>query len=118
MPDDVGDELADVVAEWAAALASNDPDRITTYLADDWALVSEAGVATREHVLALVASGELTHAAMEPVGEPRVRIHGDTALFTGRVTNAGSDDWRTDVFLWRDGRWRCALSHVTPASPD
>ncbi|ORT55296.1 nuclear transport factor 2 family protein [Streptomyces sp. CB03238] len=118
MPDDPGDELADVVAEWAAALASNDPARIAAYLADDWALVSGAGVTTREHVLALVASGELTYSAMEPVGELRIRIHGDTALFTGRVTNTDCDTWRTDVFLRRDGRWRCALSHVTPASPD
>lgn len=118
MPEDVGDELADAVAEWAAALASNDPARIAACLPDDWATVSASGVATREHFLSLVASGELTHAAMEPVGEPRVRIHGDTALLTGRITNTDSDEWRTDVFLRCDGGWRCVLSHVTPASPD
>lgn len=126
MPADPGDELADVVAEWAAAIVANDAERIGAYMADDWVIVSGTGVSTREHFLTLVASGDLTHSAMEPVGEPRVRIHGDTALFTGRITNTAhyrgrrfdADEWTTDVFLRRDGRWRCALTHITPASPD
>ncbi|MEV3988859.1 nuclear transport factor 2 family protein [Streptomyces sp. NPDC049837] len=125
-PGDRGDELADVVAEWAAAIVANDAARIGAYMADDWVIVSESGVATRQHFLSLVESGELTHSAMELVGEPRVRIDGDTALFTGRITNTAhyrgerfdADEWTTDVFLRRDGRWRCVLSHVTPASPD
>ncbi|MFG3503879.1 nuclear transport factor 2 family protein [Streptomyces sp. NPDC047821] len=125
-PGDPGDELADVVANWAAAIVANDAARIGAYMADDWVIVSASGVATRDHFLALVASGELTHSAMEPVGEPRVRIDGDTALFTGRITNTAhhrgerydADEWTTDVFLRRDGNWRCVLTHVTPASPD
>ncbi|MER7112755.1 nuclear transport factor 2 family protein [Streptomyces sp. NPDC000229] len=126
MPGDPGDELADVVAEWAAAIVANDAERIGAHMTDDWVIVSQSGVATREHFLSLVASGELTHSAMELVGEPRVRIHGDMALFTGRITNTAhyggerfdADEWTTDVFMRKDGRWRCVLSHITPASPD
>ena len=68
-------------------------------------------------------SGELTHSAMDRAGEARVRVYGDTAVFTARVTNtthyAGrqfdADKWTTDVFVKRDGRWVCVLSHITPA---
>ncbi|MFF8833702.1 nuclear transport factor 2 family protein [Streptomyces sp. NPDC015131] len=123
---EAGDDLADAVAGWAAAIVANDADRIGAYMTDDWVIVSGTGVSTRAHFLSLVASGDLTHAMMEPVGEPRVRLHGDTALFTARVVNTAhyqgerfdADEWTTDVFLRRDGRWRCALSHITPASPD
>ena len=59
---------------------------------------------------------------MDMVGEPRVRIYGDNAILTARVTNEGyykgepfaADEWTTDVFLRRDGRWLCVFSHITP----
>lgn len=68
-------------------------------------------------------SGELTHSAMDRAGEARVRVYGDTAVFTARVTNTAhyggrqfdADEWTTDVFVKRDGRWVCVLSHITPA---
>ncbi|QGV78332.1 nuclear transport factor 2 family protein [Streptomyces ficellus] len=124
--DDPRDQLADAVAGWAAAIVSNDAERIGAYMADDWVIVSDTGVSTRDHFLTLVASGDLTHSAMEPVGEPRVRVHGDTALFTARVVNTAhyrgerfdADEWTTDVFMRHDGRWRCVLSHITSAAPD
>lgn len=57
---------------------------------------------------------------------PRGRVYGDTALVTGRVTNTAhfrgerydADEWTTDVFVKRDGRWLCVLSHITPTTPD
>jgi hypothetical protein len=44
---------------------------------------------------------------------------------TGRVTNTAhhrgqrfdADEWTTDVFVRRDGRWLCVLSHITAAAP-
>ncbi|MDN3297839.1 nuclear transport factor 2 family protein [Streptomyces ficellus] len=127
MPGDPEEELADAVADWAAAIVANDPTRIAAYMADDWVMVSRSGVSTRQHFLSLVESGELTHSAMELLGEPRVRVHGDTALFTGRVTNTAhfrgkrfdADEWTTDVFMRRDGgRWVCVLTHITAAAFD
>lgn len=112
--------------DWAEAIVSNDATRIGSFMADEWVIVSESGVSAREQFLSLVESGELTHSAMTSVGQPRIRVYGDTAVFTGRVTNTAhylgqrfdADEWTTDVFVNRNGRWLCVLSHTTTAAPD
>ncbi|GAA3469249.1 hypothetical protein [Nonomuraea roseola] len=61
------------------------------------------------------------HGAREPGQD---QGYGDTALFTGRVTNTAhhlgrrfdADEWTTDVFVRRQGRWLCVLSHITAAA--
>ena len=78
---------------------------------------------TRAEFLAVVASGDLTHSAMQTIGEPHVRILGDAAVLTTRVTNTAhyrgrrfdADEWTADVWVRRHGRWLCARSHITPA---
>ena len=119
-----GSELLAVANDWAAAIVSNDAERIAAFMADEWVIVSDSGVSPREQFLALVASGELSHSAMALIGEARIRVYGDTAVFTGRVTNTAhhqgrrfdADEWTTDVFVRRDGRWLCVLSHITAAT--
>ncbi|WP_237451143.1 nuclear transport factor 2 family protein [Rhodococcus rhodochrous] len=86
-------------------------------------MVSESGTEPGRRFLSLVASGELTHSAMDTVGEIRVRVYGDTAILTARVTNTAhfageqfdADEWTTDVLVRRGGKWRCVLTHTTPA---
>jgi ketosteroid isomerase-like protein len=117
-------ELLATAKEWAAAIVSNDPARIAGFMSEDWVIVSERGVSPRREFLSLVESGELTHSAMEPVTDARVRIYGETAVVTGRVTNTAhyrgrrsdADEWTTDVFVRRGGRWLCVLSHITAAA--
>lgn len=119
--DGVREGLVAVAEEWAAAIVSNDAGRIGAYMADEWVIVSESGISAREDFLALVESGDLTHSAMDLVGETRVRVYGDTAVLTGRQTNTAhyqgerydADEWVTDVFVRRDGRWLCVLSQIT-----
>jgi ketosteroid isomerase-like protein len=114
-------ELVAIAEDWAAAIVSNDAGRIAAFMADDWVIVSESGISPKEHLLSVVESGELSHSAMDRVGETRVRVYGDTAIMTGRVTNTAhhrgrrfdADEWTTDVFVRRDGRWLCVLSHIT-----
>lgn len=117
-------ELVAVDDAWADAIVANDAQRIAAFTADEWVIVSESGVSSTDRFLSLVASGELTHSAMDRVGEPRVRIHGAMATVTARVTNTAhfggerfeADEWTTDVFERREGRWVCVLSHITPAA--
>jgi uncharacterized protein (TIGR02246 family) len=118
-------ELVAVEDEWARAIVSNDAARIAGFTADDWVIVSASGVGTREHFLSLVRSGALTHSAMERISDARVRVYGDTAVLTARMTNTAhyrgerfdADEWVTDVFVYRDGRWLCVLSQITPVAP-
>ncbi|CAM5257612.1 nuclear transport factor 2 family protein [Streptomyces badius] len=117
--------LTAIVDDWAAAIVANDAARIAGFMADEWVIVAESGITEREAFLGHVRSGDLTHSAMEAITPPRVRVHGDTALVTARITNTAhyggqrfdADEWTTDVFVRRDGHWRCVLSHITPAAP-
>jgi hypothetical protein len=57
-----GAELEAVEDEWARAIVSNDAARIGAFMADDWVMVSESGVTTKEQFLSVVGSGALTGA--------------------------------------------------------
>ncbi|MFG3254516.1 nuclear transport factor 2 family protein [Streptomyces sp. NPDC048172] len=116
--------LLRVAEDWAEAIVSDDAARIGAFMAEEWTIVGATGPATREQFLALVASGDLTHSAMRFVGPPRIRVYGDTAVVTGRITNTAhyrgqrydADEWTTDVFVRRAGGWLCALTHLTPVA--
>ncbi len=117
-------ELIAVAEDWARAIVSNESERIAGFMADEWVIVSETGVSPKAEFLSVVESGVLTHSAMQAVSEYRVRLYGDTAVLTARVTNTAhyggeqfdADEWTTDVFVRQDGRWRCVLSHITSAA--
>ncbi|MEU5841572.1 nuclear transport factor 2 family protein [Rhodococcus sp. NPDC047139] len=123
---DVEAELVAFARDWARAIVSNDAERIAEFTADEWVMVSESGIDPGSRFLWLVASGELTHSAMETVGDIRVRVYGDTATLTARVTNSAhfaqqrfdADEWTTDVLVRRDGKWQCVLTQTTSAQRD
>jgi ketosteroid isomerase-like protein len=109
-------------AAWEQAMISNEAGAIGRFMAEDWVIVSEHGVMTKEKFLAVVASGDLTHETFK--GEIiSVRQHGEAAVVTGRVRNNGhykgqpfsSDEWTTDVFVKHHGQWLCVHSHITTA---
>ncbi len=117
------DELIALAEEWSMAMIANDADLISSFMADEWVIVSERGISARERFLEFVRSGALTHSMFEMIGEPRVKLYGDTAVLTARVLNTAhfggqrfdADEWTSDVFVKRGGRWVCVLSHITPA---
>jgi uncharacterized protein (TIGR02246 family) len=119
------DELVALADAWSEAIVSDDADRIAAFMAEEWVIVSWSGVTAREDFLSYVRSGALGHPRMEGVGERRVRVYGDTAVLTVRVVSTAqyggqdldADEWTTDVFVRRDGAWRCALTHITPVAP-
>ncbi len=117
----VQQEILDFAESWAAALISNDSKAIGDFMADDWVIVGENGATNKPDFLSWISSGDLTHETMEMVGEARIRIYGDTAVLTARVTNNGhyknqpfsANEWTTDVFRQHENRWLCVLSHIT-----
>jgi ketosteroid isomerase-like protein len=118
--------IVDSACEWAEAMAANDADRIESFMADDWVIVSERGVSTKEQLMGFIRSGALTHSRFEMTGEPRVQVYGETAVLTCRAVNTAhfggemfeADEWTTDVFVKRNGRWLCVLSHITAAQEE
>jgi len=104
----------------ARALQENDADGIARSLSDDWAVISaRGGVGEGKSIFPEgIKQGYLTHKAYE-VSEPRVRLYGNVALVTAKVHNAGTHrgkpfdvmERETDVWLWKDGNWKCVLTH-------
>jgi len=114
-------EILDFAERWAKAIVSNDAEAIGAFMSDDWAIVGDNGATNKQDFLSWISSGDLTHETMEMVGEARIRIYGDTAVLTARVTNNGhyknqpfsADEWTTDVFRRSEKGWSCMLSHIT-----
>lgn len=117
-------ELNELGARWAEAMVANDAEQVGSFMAEEWVIVSERGISGKEHFLSFVRSGQLTHSRFEMIGDARIKVYGDTALLTGRVVNTASfggqrfeaDEWTSDVFVKRDGKWLCVLSHITPTA--
>lgn len=126
MANDMEQELLKLGEDWAAAMVTNDADRIGSFMADDWVIVSERGIAAKEDFLAFVRSGQLTHSMFEMRSRARIKLYADTAVLSARIVNTAhfsgqqfdADEWTTDVFVRRDGKWLCILSHITPAQKD
>ncbi len=106
--------------ELTRAMRDNDADGIARCLSDDWAVISaRGGVGEGKSIFPDgIKMGHLKHTASE-VSEPRVRLYGDIALVTTKVHNAGMFNAKsfdvmerqTDVWLWKDGSWKCVLTH-------
>ncbi|NMD60004.1 UNVERIFIED_ORG: uncharacterized protein (TIGR02246 family) [Nocardia globerula] len=122
--DDVQADILAIHEQWSTAIVSNDAERIGRFMADDWVIVSYSGITSKEQFLSIIQSGELTHSTFDRVNDARVRTYGDTAVLTARLTNTAhyrgrqfdADEWTTDVFVRRNGRWLCVLSHITAAA--
>ena len=123
MANELETELLKLGEDWASAMVANDADRIGSFMRDEWVMVSERGISTKERFLEFVRSGQLTHSRFEMIGDAQIKIYGDTAVVTGRIVNTAhfggqqfdADEWTSDVFVKREGQWLCVHSHITPA---
>lgn len=124
MTDPLATELAGVEEVFNQAMVSNDVQRISACIADDWVLVTpEAGVLPRSRILHVIETGELSHDTMTK-DVCRVSVYDDVAVVTARGRNTGqfrghrlnADEWVTDVYRKVGGRWLCVLTHLTPVA--
>ena len=115
-------EFQNLLDDWAAAIVANDADRIDAFVEPQWELVTpEGGPLPRERFLDVVRRGDLTHAAMS-FEVLSVQVYGDTAVVVAHGKNHGhfqgrafrADEWATEMFVRRDGHWRCLASALTP----
>jgi uncharacterized glyoxalase superfamily protein PhnB/ketosteroid isomerase-like protein len=112
-----------LLADWNRAVVANDADAIAAFAEPDWTFVGEDGIHSGAQFLRSVAAGRVTHDHMTSEIHD-VRVHGDIAVVVARVRNSGTyegsaftlDEWSTDVFVARNGRWRCLLTHLTAAA--
>ena len=105
----------------SAALERSDIAALDRIYADDYTLVNESGVlGTKAPRLAAIESGELKY---ESVGfdEVNVRMYGNTAVATYRVTSKGQSKGQgiggqfraTSTYVKLKGRWQLVAAQVT-----
>lgn len=106
----------------AKAFRDNNAHAIPTYLSDDWAVVIAFGdIASGKDLFPSgIRSGHRTLKTYD-VSEPRVRLNGDTGWVTFKLHLVGVlggkpfdvMERETDIWTWKDGDWKCVLSHET-----
>ena len=115
------EELLKLEKEFAEAIVRNDLEGIGRLVTDDWIIIDPNGeIVDRTRFFEVIKSGVLTHDMMESE-DFRVRVYGDSAVVTGVTRTKGkfmgqefsTQERATDVFVKRDGRWQCALTHLT-----
>jgi ketosteroid isomerase-like protein len=115
------EELLKLEKEFAEAIVKNDLGGIRRLVTDDWIIIGPDGeIVDRARFFDVIKSGALTHDAMESA-HCRIRVYGDGAVLTGIARAKGkfmgqefnTQERATDVFVKRDGRWQCVLTHLT-----
>jgi ketosteroid isomerase-like protein len=115
------EELLKLEKEFAEAIVKNDPEAIAPFVADDWVIIDPNGeIVDRTRFFEVIKSGALTHDMMESE-DFRVRVYGESAVVTAITSTKAkfmgqefsTQERATDVFVRRDGRWRCVLTHLT-----
>jgi ketosteroid isomerase-like protein len=104
------------------AIRENNADGISRWLDKDWGVVSaNGGVGEGPSIFPDgIRTGVLTRTTFE-TSEPRVRVYDNIALVTTKVKTSGMfggkpfdlEERQTDVWLWKDGGWKCVLTHET-----
>jgi ketosteroid isomerase-like protein len=115
------EELLTLEKAFADAIVRNDLEGIGRLVTDDWIIIDPNGeIVDRARFFEVIKSGALTHDMMESE-DFRVRVYGDSAVVTGLTRTKGkfmgqefsTQERATDVFVKRDGRWQCVLTHLT-----
>ena len=116
-------ELIALENDWSRASMKRDPAGLQRFYADDYIYTDSDGfVTSREKEIADLTSGafRLTSYKFEDM---RVRLYGNVAVVTGQNTIKGT--WEgvqhdmggpyrfTDVFVKRNGQWRCVASQTS-----
>jgi len=118
------EELLKVEKGFVDAIAKNDLEAIERFVTDDWIIINaDGGIIDRERFLEVIKSGTLTHEMMESE-DIRVRVYGDSAVVSALTRSKGkfmgqeftTHERSTDVFVKRDGQWRCVLTQLTAST--
>ena len=114
-------EILEVESKFGEAMIQNDAEAIGRILSDDWIIIDpEGGVVDKSRFLDVIRSGALKHEAMDSE-DIRVRTYPNTATVTAvthtRTKYLGKEftthERATDVFVKKDERWQCVLTHLT-----
>ena len=114
VPSTAADDVRDAHARWWNALLDEDVAVLDTLLADDLTFHGPSGgTTTKEAYLDRLRTGRLAYDSVA-AAEPLVRVHGVTAIVTGRADILFQSEgqprteglYYTAVYGWTAPRWR------------
>lgn len=112
-------ELRQIEETRRHAIATGDTKTLDRIYADDFVAIAGNGqVITKTDLFAVLARNDPS--VVFTTDEINVRIFGETAVFTGRLTGRAQDGTVvsvgrfTHVFVKRAGRWQCVAGQSTP----
>lgn len=114
----VEQELIKLENEWGEAIVKRDAASIDMLMADEFIVIYDGSVFTKAQYFELVKSmkEEILSFVMD---EWQVRVYGDAGVVMARSTMktrlAGQETTNqlrfTDIWVKRDGRWKCVAAH-------
>jgi ketosteroid isomerase-like protein len=119
-------EFAAIEQKMADALLKGDGPGFGKLVSDDWKIVLTDGkMLTIAQVNEALAGGKLKFRSVK-LSDLEVRSYGDTVIVIGVNQTSGSwdlDDFQgkdrfTDVFVRKDGAWKCVASHTSTISDE
>jgi len=117
----VVDEIKQMESDWGDAFERHDLAALDRFMADEYILTDPLGnIRNKAESLAAIKTSEVLFESTKS-DDVNVRIHGDTAVVTGRSTFKGRyKGWPlagryqyTDVLVNRGGSWLAVGSHIT-----
>ena len=115
LADDATD-LAMLDRAWADAIPRRDIAVVNRILADDFTGVDPAGnIFTKAKYVSDLSGGAFSNDDRIQLDEVRARMFGDTAVVTSliKLDGAPTGGRMTNVYVRRQGRWRCVNSHAS-----
>ena len=119
------EQLRRLDREWNEAYPRRDVAALGRILADDWTAIDGAGLfISKRELLERVASHQ-PHFDRHEFDEFTLRVFGDAAVVTGRLSGAGRDEAGvgfslrqrfTRVYVKRGGTWQAVATQVTVVS--
>ena len=116
--------LRQIDREWNEAYPNRNIEALNRIIADDWKCIDGTGrVVSKQQLLERVSANPNPFASHE-FDEFDMRIFGDTAIITGRLSGKGRNDTGdfsleqryTRVYVRRAGEWRAIATQVTVVS--
>lgn len=114
------------VRDWCAAYQKHDADALDRILADDFVLTGTTGkLSGKADALKSARLRDVVYSALES-RDMQVRLHGDTAVVTGRTRIEGvrggstrfASEFRFTDIIVRDGdSWKAVAAHLTRLAP-
>lgn len=119
------EQVADLDIRYQAAVKVNDAHTMDEILADDFVLVTGNGrTFTKDDLISEARSGRVRYTRQD-ASERTVRVWGDTAVVTARLSAAGVSEgnefdyevWYSDTYVRDGSEWRYVLGQASCRMP-